>query len=300
MSVPQNLAKLRGLIFGVGGLGVASYGLYNSFFTVPGGHRAVIFNRLQGVRSSVFGEGTHFMIPWFEWAIKFDVRTRPKELPSLTGTRDLQYVNISLRVLYKPDVGHLPEILSKFGEDYDRRILPSIMNETLKAVVAQYNAEQLTTQREEIARLVRRNLSDRALDFHIKIEDCSITHLSFGPEYTRAVESKQVAQQDAERAGYEVEQAEQDRKSKVIAAQGESEAAKMIGEAMQNNPAFAELRRIETARRIAQVVARSPNRVYLSSDSLLVNLMSDFGSTKFDMSKQGSANVAANLANASA
>jgi len=300
MSVPQNLAKLRGLIFGVGGLGVASYGLYNSFFTVPGGHRAVIFNRLQGVRSSVFGEGTHFMIPWFEWAIKFDVRTRPKELPSLTGTRDLQYVNISLRVLYKPDVGHLPEILSKFGEDYDRRILPSIMNETLKAVVAQYNAEQLTTQREEIARLVRRNLSDRALDFHIKIEDCSITHLSFGPEYTRAVESKQVAQQDAERAGYEVEQAEQDRKSKVIAAQGESEAAKMIGEAMQNNPAFAELRRIETARRIAQVVARSPNRVYLSSDSLLVNLMSDFGSTKFDLSKQGSANVAANLAHASA
>jgi len=300
MSVPQNLAKLRGLIFGVGGLGVASYGLYNSFFTVPGGHRAVIFNRLQGVRSSVFGEGTHFMIPWFEWAIKFDVRTRPKELPSLTGTRDLQYVNISLRVLYKPDVGHLPEILSKFGEDYDRRILPSIMNETLKAVVAQYNAEQLTTQREEIARLVRRNLSDRALDFHIKIEDCSITHLSFGPEYTRAVESKQVAQQDAERAGYEVEQAEQDRKSKVIAAQGESEAAKMIGEAMQNNPAFAELRRIETARRIAQVVARSPNRVYLSSDSLLVNLMSDFGSTKFDVSKQGSANVAANLARASA
>lgn len=286
MSVPQNLAKLRGLIFGVGGLGVASYGLYNSFFTVPGGHRAVIFNRLQGVRSSVFGEGTHFMIPWFEWAIKFDVRTRPKELPSLTGTRDLQYVNISLRVLYKPDVGHLPQILSKFGEDYDRRILPSIMNETLKAVVAQYNAEQLTTQREEIARLVRRNLSERALDFHIKIEDCSITHLSFGPEYTRAVESKQVAQQDAERAGYAVEEAEQDRKSKVIAAQGEAQAAKMIGEAMQNNPAFAELRRIETARKIAQVVARSPNRVYLSSDSLLVNLMSDFGATTFDVDKR--------------
>lgn len=287
MSVPQNLAKLRGLIFGVGGLGAAGYGLYNSFFTVPGGHRAVIFNRLSGVRPSVFGEGTHFMIPWFEWAIKFDVRTRPKELPSLTGTRDLQYVNISLRVLYKPDVGRLPTILSKFGEDYDRRILPSIMNETLKAVVAQYNAEQLTTQREEIARLVRRNLSDRALDFHIKIEDCSITHLSFGPEYTRAVESKQVAQQEAERARYEVEMAEQDRKSKVIAAQGEAQAAKMIGEAMQNNPAFAELRRIETARKIAQVVARSPNRVYLSSDSLLVNLMSDFGATKFDVASPG-------------
>jgi len=284
MSVPQNLAKLRGLIFGVGGVGVAGYGLYNSFFTVPGGHRAVIFNRLQGVRHSVFGEGTHFLIPWFEWAIKFDVRTRPKELPSLTGTRDLQYVNISLRVLYKPDVLQLPEILSNFGEDYDRRILPSIMNETLKAVVAQYNAEQLTTQREEVSRLVRRNLTERALDFHIKIEDCSITHLSFGPEYTRAIESKQVAQQDAERAKYQVEQATQDKKSMVIAAQGEAEAALMIGAAMAKNPAFAELRRIETARKIAQVVARSPNRVYLNSDSLLVNLMSDFGATSFESS----------------
>lgn len=281
MSVPQNLAKLRGLILGVGGVGAVGYGLYNSFFTVPGGHRAVIFNRLQGVRRSVFGEGTHFMIPWFEWAIKFDVRTRPKELPSLTGTRDLQYVNISLRVLYKPDEQRLPEILSNFGEDYDRRILPSIMNETLKAVVAQYNAEQLTTQREEVSRLVRRNLTERALDFHINIEDCSITHLSFGPEYTRAIESKQVAQQEAERAKYEVEMAEQQKKSMVIAAQGEAEAARMIGEAMAKNPAFAELRRIEAARKIAQTVARSPNRVYLNSDSLLVNLMSDFGASSF-------------------
>ena len=71
----------------------------------------------------------------------------------------------------------------------------------------------------QVSRLVRRNLTERAMDFHIRIEDCSITHLSFGPEYTRAVESKQVAQQEAERAKYEVEMAEQERKSKVIAAQ---------------------------------------------------------------------------------
>lgn len=280
MSVPQNLAKLRGLFTGIAAVGAVGYLGYNSVFTVKGGHRGVVFNRIQGVKRSIYGEGTHIVIPWLEWPIIFDVRTRPKELPSLTGTRDLQYVNISLRVLYKPNEAHLPEVLSNFGEDYDRRILPSIMNETLKAVVAQYNAEQLTTQREEVSRLVRRNLMERALDFHIKIDDCSITHLSFGPEYTRAVESKQVAQQDAERAKYMVEMAEQERKSKVIAAQGEAEAAKLIGIAMQKNPAFAELRRIEAAREIAHAVAQSPNRVYLNSDSLLVNLMSDFTGSK--------------------
>merc|ERR1719499_1154951 len=276
MSVPQNLAKLRGAITALTGVGCLGYLGYNSVFTVKGGHRGVVFNRLQGVKKSVYGEGTHIVIPWFEWPVIFDVRTRPKELPSLTGTRDLQYVNISLRVLYKPQAKWLPEILSNFGEDYDRRILPSIMNETLKAVVAQYNAEQLTTQREEVSRLVRRNLMERAMDFHIRIDDCSITHLSFGPEYTRAVESKQVAQQEAERAKYMVEMAEQERKSKVIAAQGEAEAAKLIGEAMKKNPAFAEIRRIEAAREIAHVVANSPNRVYLNSDALLMNLTSDF------------------------
>jgi len=276
MSVPQNLAKLRGVITGLAGVAGVGYLGYNSIFQVQGGHRGVVFDRIQGVKRDIYSEGTHVVIPWLQWPIIFDVRTRPKELPSLTGTRDLQYVNISLRVLYKPDENSLPDILSHYGEDYDRRILPSIMNETLKAVVAQYNAEQLTTQREEVSRLVRRNLTERALDFSIRIEDCSITHLSFGPEYTRAVESKQVAQQEAERAKYAVEMAEQEKLSKVIAAQGEAQAAKLVGEAMKKNPAFAELRRIEAAREIAQAVSNSPNRIYLNSDALLINLTSDF------------------------
>merc|ERR550537_249945 len=280
MSIVQNINKLKNLFTSAFGFGLMGYLSYNSLFTVAGGHRAVLFNRLQGIKPNVYSEGTHFAIPWFEWPIDFDVRTRPKELPSLTGTRDLQYVNISLRVLYKPDECHLPNIVRQYGEDYDRRILPSIINETLKAVVAQYNAEQLTTQLEEISRLIRRNLVERAEDFFIDIADCSITHLSFGSEYTKAVESKQVAQQEAERAKYMVEMAEQERKSKVIAAQGESKAVELVGNAMKNNPAFAELRRIEAAREIAQAVSQSSNRVFLNSDSLLVNLMSNFSSSK--------------------
>jgi len=277
MSIPPHIARLAPLFKIGAGVYGAGWLFYNSLYTVDGGHRGVVFNRLQGVKDEVYGEGTHLIIPWFEWPVIFDVRTRPKELPSLTGTRDLQYVNISLRVLYRPDTNKLPAVLSKFGEDYDKRILPSIMNETLKAVVAQFNAEQLTTQREEVSRLIKRNLTERADDFHIRIDDCAITHLSFGREYSKAVEDKQVAQQEAERAKYLVDVAEQDRQSKIIAAQGEAEAAKMIGNAMKKNPAFAELRRIEKAREIATTIANSPNRVFLNSDALLVNLTSDFG-----------------------
>jgi len=283
--LPQNLGKLTGLaqaaagVFGLGYLG------YSSLYTVDGGHRGVVFNRFKGVKDEVYGEGTHLMVPLIEWPIIFDVRTRPKELPSLTGTRDLQNVNVSLRVLYKPEINNLPTILREFGEDYDKRILPSIMNETLKAVIAQFNAEQLTTQREEVSVLIKRNLIERAEDFCIRIEDCAITHLAFGREYSKAVEDKQVAHQEAERAKYLVEIAEQDRKSKIIHAQGESQAVKMVGAAMQKNPAFAELRRIDAAREIARSIANSPNRVFLNSDALLVNLMTDFGGSTQNASK---------------
>lgn len=144
---------------------------------MDGGCRGVVFNRLWGVKDNIYSEGTHFVIPWFEWPIIFDVRTRPTELSSYSGTKDLQHVNISLRILYRPNIAHLPAILRQYGTDYDRRILPSIINETLKKVVAMYNAEQLTTQREEVSLRIKRDLSERADDFHIEIQDCAVTHL---------------------------------------------------------------------------------------------------------------------------
>lgn len=278
MALPNLLNKFAGVI--PAGLGVFGLGYlgYNSIFQVDGGHRAVVFNRFDGVKNQIYDEGLHFVFPWVEWPIIFDIRTRPRELPdSLAGTRDLQYVRISLRILYKPRITKLPNIVRDFGEDYDRKILPSIMNEVLKAGVALYNAEQLVTQREEVSRLVKRNMIDRSHDFYIDIEDCAITNVRFGPEFTAAVESKQVAQQEAEKAKYEVDMAKETKKQLVIHAQGEAEAATMIGAALSQNPAYAELKRIETAQQIAEALSHSRNRVFLDTDSLLVNLMRPIG-----------------------
>jgi len=106
--------------------------------------------------------------------------------------------------------------------------------------------------------------------------------LSFSKEYTAAVEAKQVAQQEAERAKFVVEKAEQDRRSAVIRAQGEAEAAKMVSEAMKSNSNFLNLRKIEAARDIARVISKSSNKIYLNSDNLLVNLLSSLESSKKD------------------
>lgn len=101
-------------------------------FTVQGGHRAVMFSRLSGVTNNVYGEGTHLRIPWLEWPTIYDIRTKPKIIRSPTGTKDLQMVDISLRILYKPQAEQLPSIHRQLGTNFDERVLPSIANETLK------------------------------------------------------------------------------------------------------------------------------------------------------------------------
>jgi prohibitin 2 len=119
--------------------------------------------------------GTHFRIPWLETPIVYDVRAKPRNIASLTGTKDLQMVNITCRVLSRPRVDALPQIYRTLGQDFDERVLPSIVNEVLKSVVAQFNASQLITQRENVARLVRENLARRAARFNIALDDVSLT-----------------------------------------------------------------------------------------------------------------------------
>merc|ERR1711936_436336 len=258
-------AQLFNAIGKVGvGLALAGGVVNSALFNVDGGHRAVIFDRFQGVKKEVVGEGTHFMIPWVQKPIIYDIRARPKNVPAITGSKDLQNVNITLRILFRPKPDALPEIYTTLGQDYDDRVLPSITNEVLKQVVAEFDAGELITMREQVSARTNQELVTRAAQFGLILDDISITHLTFGREFTQAVEQKQVAQQEAEKARFLVEKAEFHKKAAVIQAEGDTEAADLLAKALAAaGEGLVELRRIEAAEDIANNMAQSRNVVYL-------------------------------------
>jgi len=120
----------------VGGVFVSQF-----VFVVDGGERALIMDATRGLLPGIYGEGMHVKIPFIQRVQRFEIRTMPKLFPTNTITGDQQSCEIALRVLYRPMPEGLPQIYDNLGPDYADRILPSVSQEVLKSIVAQYNAE---------------------------------------------------------------------------------------------------------------------------------------------------------------
>jgi len=275
MSFASKLIPALGFLAKVSA-GAAVLGFMGSqaLYVVPPGHRSLHFSRFGGgVLPEEHNEGMHFVVPWFQKPHIIDVRTTPYVIRTDTGTKDLQTVKLAVRVLFKPEEGALQRIFTGIGEDFSDKVFTSIGNEVLKAVVAQFDADELVTQRELVSQEIRARLRERAAHYQLSLRDISITALEFSPEYAAAIEAKQVEQQRAERQRYVVEYAKQLQLATVIRAEGETQAARLISEALKVSPEFLELRRIEAARDIARILSTSRSVIYLPNTAgLLMNM----------------------------
>merc|ERR1711971_725823 len=118
--------------------------------------------------------------------------------------------------------------------------------------------------RAEVSARIKEEMMKRARSFHLEFDDVAITHLTFGREFMSAIESKQVASQEAERQQWVVKRAEQERQAVVMRAEGEAEAAQIITDAMEKTGnAIIEVRRIDAAKEIATKLAKGRNITYL-------------------------------------
>ena len=130
----------------------------------------------------------------------FNFKVQKSELSVESSTKDMQIVNTTLAVNYRVDSKRASELYRRVGSSYEETVLQPAIKESIKSAIAQYNAEEITTKRAEVSTNCLKVLQEKVEKYGIIVEDFNLTDFSFSEEYTKAVEEKQVAEQNLEKA----------------------------------------------------------------------------------------------------
>lgn len=152
----------------------APYLFYHSVYKVEPGFSALKFDIFQGVKSEVYKEGYHVLIPFMQRPIIYDCRMKNPVFNCVASTKDLQAVQLKIRLICRPDVDRLPDLYRLLGMDYEDRVFFSIIFEICGQVLSQYNAAQLITQRDSISFLIKQKLVEKTKDFFIELDDVAL------------------------------------------------------------------------------------------------------------------------------
>jgi regulator of protease activity HflC (stomatin/prohibitin superfamily) len=226
--------------------------LFNAHTVVDAGTRGVV--KTFGEVTGVYEEGLHFRMPFITSVVAVDVKTRRYESNSSAASRDLQIVTTQVVLNYHPDPATVGTLVRDIGTDYEPKVIDPAIQESVKAATARFTAEELITQRPLVSESIKEVLSARLTPRGIIVEDLSITEFNFSPEFSKAIEAKQVAEQDALRAERElrrvqieaqqqVAQAKAQAEARLTVAQAEAEALRLQREVI--SPALLQLRFIE-------------------------------------------------------
>ena len=228
-SMPEG-SNLKGLVWGLRLVGLAMVILgpiASTVVQVPAGYRAVLlrFGAVQGI----LWEGIHAIVPGVNSTILMEARTQKDESKATAASRDLQTVTTSLALNFRVDPERVGDLYKSVGTEYISRIIDPAVQESIKVVTARYTAEELIKNRSQVKQQVEEEITKRLRAYNIIVEPSglSITNFQFSDEFNKAIEAKQVAQQEAEKQKYVLQQAELQKQTAVAKAQGTAEAAKL-------------------------------------------------------------------------
>lgn len=234
---PPSAAKIGWLI----ALVLAALIGFGSFFTVPSGSVAVKlrFGKIVGS----YTEGLHFKLPLVDDIEKFSVRIKKDSFDTEAFSKDLQTVGLTLAINHRIMPETIVSIYRNLGPEYTSTVLKPMVEEWTKAIIAKYSADSLISNRVEVARELDAMLKAKLAEKQVIISDIAITNFEFSPQFLKAVEEKQIAEQEAKRATNLVEKVKKEAEQKILSAEAEAKSLRLQREVVSEN--LIRLRQVE-------------------------------------------------------
>lgn len=211
--------------------------LWGTFVIVPAGHRGVVL-WWGSVEKRIMGEGLNFKVPIAERVIKVDVRVQPHPFKEIdAASKEYQMVKLTGMMNFHIDPSFVNDLYQKVGLDFANKVIDPAFNDFVKEVVPIYPITEILPKREEIRKRAMSKLGDNLARYHIIVDDIYFANIRFSPEYEKAVEAKQVAQQQVETQRQVLAQREIEAQQKVATAKGEAESILVVaqGQAKAND-----------------------------------------------------------------
>lgn len=247
-----NTSAAKGVAIGIIILIIIGVVVFASVKIVDAGHRGVLLHwNAVDLTAPPLDEGLHFVVPFQDDVVSIEVRTLKYEKETRSASKDLQTVETTVTVNYHPHREHVHTLYKNLGLDYENRVIQPAIEETVKQVTANYNAEELITKRPLVKQDIESSIRDRLAQFQVVTEVISITDFEFSPLFAQAIEAKVEAEQKALKAENDLRRIEVEAKQReanavgvananIAEAKGEAEAISIINQALAENPNYLE------------------------------------------------------------
>ncbi|MGH8215150.1 MAG: prohibitin family protein [Rhodanobacteraceae bacterium] len=202
---------------------------WSAFVTVGPGERGVLMT-FGAVEHGVLVPGLHMKIPFVQTVKLMNVQIQKSETSETAASRDLQDVTTKVAVNWSITAGDAEWVYERLGDETqltDKVIAPIVSN-AVKAVAARYDAEQLVEKRDVVRDQIQQQIVGALAQYKVQVQGVNITNFNFSDDYAKAIEQKQVAQQRAQQAEYDLARTKVQAQQEVAQAQGQAQAQKLL------------------------------------------------------------------------